>query len=183
MTKMKKNMSKILYVFLEGPTDEVFFKNILEKCLKSKNYYTKCKYVKIAKDNFNKVQRKIMAIPKEHSFIILLDNDFGNNPKISKYSSVYPKKTEIVKNMIEGWLLAGFDNVFTRREVFRHFYDDTEKVNHHKFANSSPIRFENNEDNFFEFLAITNKFNYDYNEAKRRNNSFKRFFNKLELSC
>lgn len=181
-----------LHIFTEGIDDTKFFKKFIECCLTN---YDKFQYFEYSEMPDNQVISAIKTVIEQENTDLILVGDFDFRDK-NKFNIEDKKKELVAKwklpnsdnifiaiNEIESWYLAGFNDRFckgnhnTNRTKIKNSID-TQLITKEFFQHSS----NKSQRNLINYLLRKNRY-YDYNEAKKRNNSFKRFFNKLKLSC
>ena len=160
-------MSRMLYIFVEGPDDQRFFNWYF-----TGNYrlipYSKEKKVKI--NNFIK---SILSMPNSN-YIFVKDSDNKSIPDaivcvLNTFSAIRDQNNVIiVQKEIECWYLAGLTFDSCEKMKVR-FYPSTNDLTKEDFNKVIPRCFERIE--FMQYILT----NYDIDGANRRNNTFGNF--------
>lgn len=112
-------MSKILFVWLEGPSDELFFERVMEPLLS-------CNYASIVKNPYavrstESINKKLHEVSRSHAILDYLwcaDLDPEMHPcvtekkdaAIRRHPLLQPDRIAVVAPEIEAWYLAGLDS-------------------------------------------------------------------------
>ncbi len=176
-----------LHILHEGKHDKDYFEHFIKKDLLKNYQCTKLKTFKYT--TYESATKHINTIVSENEKLIIFgDADFQSigtaKPKNQKDLHNYLCKKFNIKNNcekllfvvieeIESWYLAGFDKVFCTKHAVK-YHKNTENVTAETFAECR-IRPEQTEKEFRNWL-LKNKNEYKIDEAKKRNNSFKLFY-------
>lgn len=195
-------MQNKLYLFIEGEWDRVFFEVFLHDYLCNTYNFEEIEYPEFAENL--EPRAKLRQLVKEHkvNFLLCPDLDAGYDKlkmslkKIEKITKLANEEfriekeddLEMIKNKsfvivqeIESWYLAGFNEAFCNKAQFKNkfnFYPDTTKINKSNFdaiarqMNTSPLRLR-------DILTKIYRNNFSIEEAKKRNESFRKFFEKV----
>ncbi len=171
---------KTLYIFVEGNDDEAFFQTIIKPEISSQ--YENIKIIPYAnkkKEFVEKFAKSILSMKAD--YIYTTDND--NKPCItSKKEAVLKKKQYledrlfIVVEEIESWYLAGLgDTARKKLNISSSKFKEkaTDKLTKEQFMSLMPKKFDSKIDFLMEILK-----NFSIPTAKKRNKSFKYFYEK-----
>lgn len=167
---------KLIYFFIEGYYDRLFFKNIIEPILKEYGYLVEL--VEYSRKKSQETMRFINSIERmafaDYLFISDLDKVKNVNTKIKQlvntYDNLDENKVVIVIKEIESWYLAGLSSDVSEKIRIKS-YPNTEKIGKDKFY--SIIRHLKNDNKIECYMDILDLYSLDI--AKQKNNSF-RFF-------
>ncbi len=173
---------KNLYVFIEGPDDERFFKDIIIPYFESE--YCFIKIIKYARKKENQVRDFIRAIDKKRDDYLFV-SDMNNSPCISKrkkkilskFSNLAQDKIIIVIREIESWYLAGLDAQKGKKlkiKVPRY----TNDIHKEKFES---ILSKKNPNESMKNLKIEILKMFSIEIAKKKNRSFRYFAEKFSI--
>lgn len=192
---------KRLLIWVEGNDDLIFFENILRE--KFEEHYSEvrireycgdqikgeamnqmvCKLIKALEDDRYRTTNEGRYCPQE--YILVKDFDFCTcytNKKIETEELVPhidKNKILIVKNMIESWYLAGLSEKNCRKSgIPYNLVKKNQNLQKDTLYTSLPKEIKKYKRNFL--ITLTKKF--DFNEAKKNNDSFKYFVEKFGLS-
>lgn len=112
-------MKKILFVWLEGPSDEQFFEGTLEPILSSR--YISIRKVPYAERSSVSINKKLHEVVRSRAILEYLwctDLDPDQHPCVTekkstekrKYPLLEPDRIAVVAPEIEAWYLAGLDS-------------------------------------------------------------------------
>lgn len=192
-------MKNKLYLFIEGEWDKVFFETFLDKYLCNTFDFDEITYIEFAEDKAGMKSRewlhKLVSNGKANFLLCPdLDSEYDEIKRIEKikkltdeefdikkeeYKQIIQNKSFVIVKMIESWYLAGFNESFCSKMQLK-FYPNTEKTNKSTFeqiakqAKKTPLRLRDE-------LTKTYKNNFSIEEAKQRNESFRKFFEKVRL--
>ncbi|AZT89366.1 hypothetical protein ELD05_00945 [Caldicellulosiruptor changbaiensis] len=178
------NCSKGIYILVEGPDDERFFKRILEPKLSSK--YSFVHIIKYGGDeykstkNLQKYSNYIRAFLKSNNdYIFVVDIDdspcvtYKKEQITNLVKNIDKENILVVKKEIESWYLAGAeDNFFSEFGISKFTINNTEKLSKEDFNKIIPRNFDRT-----DFMIELIK-NFSVEKAKNRNKSFKYFMEK-----
>jgi hypothetical protein len=195
-------MQKKLYLFVEGEWDKVFFKTFLEARLCEDYDFEEIEYLEFAENLYPREKLRQLAKERKINFLLCPDLDAGYDKlkmeikkaeKISKlvreeFKIEEKEEIEMIKNKsfvivqeIESWYLAGFDEDFCNKAQFRKQFDyhrDTTKTNKSTFETIAR-KLKTSPSVLRDMLTKTYRYNFDIEEAKERNESFRKFFAKV----
>lgn len=187
-------MKNRLYLFIEGEWDKMFFETFLDKELRDRFDFDEITYIEFSEDKKSREQLKKLVGGEKVNFLLCpdLDSKFDKDKKEKKIKKLINEEFNIEKEehkktvldqsfvivqMIESWYLAGFDEAFCKKMNLK-FYPNTEDTNKSTFGqiakqmNKTPLRFRDQ-------LIKTYKSSFLIEEAKQRNESFRKFFEKV----
>jgi hypothetical protein len=185
-------MRKKLYLFVEGEWDKVFFEIFLHKHLNEMYGFEEIRYFMFAEDKDVREQLRVMIEQKNINFLLCPDLDFQFDElmrlkKIKKLAEdVFKVETErlehktfVIVQMIESWYLAGFNEDFCKKhgiDFFKNTEDTTKGtfIQMAKKLKKAPIRFRDD-------LTKVYCNHFSIEEAKERNESFRKFLEKISL--
>jgi len=168
--------------FLEGNDDKRFFEKILEPFF-SDNYpnYTfhKIRHSEMADE---KVKLFINSF-KEDECIFIFFKDYDRGPcysrilerTIERFEQLEQNEIFIVRKSIEGWYLAGLNDIFLRDKGVNEHFDDTENISKHRFKTLFP------RGTTISTILIEMLEDYDIRIAINKNLSLKRLVEKFEF--
>jgi len=167
----------MLFVFIEGDTDEQYFQNILKECLESK--FGEIRYWKYADESNKKINNFIKTIEsvRHYDYLFIADKDefpcFTSciEKKIKSIKNLDKSKVIIVEKEIESWYLAGINEDY-RRNHSVDLYRNTDSLTKEQFNRLIPLRLSRIE---FMFDLIEK---YDLDQAIKRNASLSYFYKK-----
>lgn len=171
-------MKDLLYIFLEGDNDELFFRKIIIPKLEKKYYSIVIyQYAREKKSKIKEFIKSINSMKSEYIFIC----DFNDSPcnsskkeKIkNKIRNINLDKIFIVKKEIESWYLAGLSNYNFKKFKIKPL-TLTNKISKEQFNNLIPKKFDSRIDFLLETLNL-----FSIKIAKQRNNSFDYFHKKI----
>ena len=125
----------MLYIFVEGPDDELFFQSVFGDRL------TDCQYVPYArmkKEKLNSFIQSIGCIPHA-SYLFFADADGkDNSTRISELMDGYPALSSqniwIVRYEIERWYYAGLSMSDGKKLGLRRYQEDTNTLTKEQFV-------------------------------------------------
>lgn len=179
---------KVLFVLLEGPTDEKFFSNILKTHLDDNTIVRPWQYSRQRKAKTLSLIRSIESMKaKSLPWDYIYSKDFNGaicltekRNNIIEYFSVSPtrqiiaeERMIIVVEEIESWYLAGVSRNFLLDLGVKKWINMTDNVTKEKFVNFIPKRMP---DLVFRSKIVAD---FDVELAKNRNRSFGYFWDKI----
>ncbi len=179
-------MPKILFVWLEGPSDELFFERALEPHLGRK--YEKVFKSSYAERSTDSINKKLHEVTRSHAILDYLwcaDLDSEVHPCVTKkkdaaicrHPLLQPDRIMVVAPEIEAWYLAGLDGKACAALGIREF-QNTNSVTKEQFKRLLPDMY-NSEIDFR--MDVLKKFSLDI--AQRKNESLAYFCRKhLEIT-
>jgi len=186
---------KVLNILIEGKDDEVFFKTFIEErsCFQnSKNsdykydifVYHKCRTMS------DKQVRDIIKtiVEKNEDYEVFVDLDtHGQDERKKEFKKRYGVSTDkihLVIKLMEGWLLAGFDETFCNRYKLK-FIQNTEQTTKKEFERIAKLAYgkKGTPKQLRKLLTITKKADFSFQEGIKRNNSLAKFYNYFGLNC
>ena len=188
---MKKELS--LHLFVEGKHDMVFYKAFLDKRLREIFGFKEINYYPYAEEKTKEREKLIRIIsqnPKSNYLICSdLDKEFNEDlrkEKIKYVSNMFHLDEETLEHKIfavvieiESWYLAGFTQEFYEKlKIGQFYYKNTEQASKSTFKDiAKTLRID--EVQLRDKLSITYRYNFSIEEAKERNKSFRKFFEKV----
>ncbi len=171
---------KMLFIFVEGPDDERFFKKIIEPIFIERYNFTKVLYFKYAQEKDEKVDNFIKSIKCMGAEYIYVA-DINNSPcvthrkeKIKKHlKNIDTERIMVVIKEIESWYLAGLNNNVIKKWKIK-IKGKTDNITKEQFNNMIPKKFESRIDFMIEALK-----NFSIEIAKQKNNSFRYFLDRF----
>ncbi len=171
-------MLKILFVWLEGPSDEQFFKGTLEPILSSR--YVSIHKIPYAERSTISINKKLHEVVRSQVILDYLwcaDLDSDQYPcvtekkraEITKHPLLDPGRIAVVSPEIEAWYMAGLDSEACAALGIPD-YKDTDSITKEKFRQLLPNAYNSVIDFRTEVLK---RFSLD--TAKRKNESFAYF--------
>jgi hypothetical protein len=184
-------MQKKLYLFIEGEWDKVFFETFLDEYLRKEYNFEEIIYFEFAEDlNPRAKLRELVREQRQVNFLLCpdLDSKYDEIKRIQKLKKLadgefkvefeqIKNKSFVIVQKIESWYLAGFNETFCNKKGIT-FYMDTEMTTKGTFEKiakqlkKAPLRLRDE-------LTRTYRNNFDIDEAKKRNQSFRKFFEKV----
>lgn len=183
-------MQKRLYLFIEGEWDRIFFETFLHDYLCDTYNFDEVSYVEFAEDSNARLELQKLIGRGKVNFLLCpdLDEKFNKDKRIEKikklaaeefkvdYEEIKSKSFVIIQE-IESWYLAGFNESFcTKKGIL--FYPDTADTNKGTFNKIAKQR-KKTPLIFRDELTKTYRNNYSIEEAKERNESFRKFLEKV----
>lgn len=174
-------MSKKLFVFVEGKTDEIYFREAIFDILG--NYYENIHINQYSERDKIKLNNKIKGIDTHKNDYIFI-TDFDNKKCITfrkeDCKKCYAKHIDfsriyIVKPEIEAWLLAGLNGKAKEDLGITKPFFNTDDFTKEKFKSITPKAFEESE---YDFAQEILKY-YSIEEAVQKNTSFRYFYEKF----
>ena len=183
-------MQNKLYLFIEGPWDRVFFETFLDSYLRNEYDFEEIIYLEFAENL--EPRAKLKQLVKEHKVNFMLCPDLDTlydevrrierikklaNEEFEVEFELIKNKSFVVVQVIESWYLAGFKEDFCKKKGIA-FYQNTEETNKATFKEIArslkkpPLRLRDE-------LTQTYRNNFTIDEAKKRNESFRKFFEKV----
>jgi hypothetical protein len=181
----------ILYLFVEGEWDRIFFETFLCDYLLNKYplAFDDIKCIEYSESLSARSQFRALVKRNEANFLLCpdLDAQYDDSKRITKirklateefkveYETIKDKAFVIVQE-IESWYLAGFKQSFCEKKRIK-FYPNTAITNKTTFENIAdkinipPSRLRD--------ILVSNKNLYFIEEAKERNESFSKFLEKV----
>ena len=161
-----------LFIFVEGPDDERFFKEIMEPKLQKKYNFveTRC-YAALKKEKIDNFLKSIKAMGADYIYV----TDINNLPCVTakkqetqnKLRNIDGDRIIVVIKEIESWYLAGLDN--TESQKFRiPTYSVTDNITKGQFDSLIPKTFDSRIDFMLEILKI-----FSIEIAKQKNRSLR----------
>ena len=171
-------MLKILFVWLEGPSDEQFFEGTLEPILSSR--YVSIHKIPYAERSTTSINKKLHEVVRSNVILDYLwcaDLDPDQYPcvtekkraEISRHPLLRPDRIAVVAPEIEAWYLAGLDSEACEALGIPE-YQNTDSITKEKFKQLLPNAYSSEIDFRTEVLK---KFSLD--TAMRKNESFSYF--------
>ena len=124
----------MLFVFVEGPDDELYFTKVFAQYWGS---YKIIKYAGMKNDKINSFIKSIDCIP-DSDYIFFGDSDgveIGQKRQslLSKFSNLSPDKVYIVQLEVESWYYAGATEAICRKLKMKHFIFRTDNLTKEQF--------------------------------------------------
>ena len=171
-------MLKILFVWLEGPSDEQFFEGTLEPILNSR--YVSIHKIPFAERSTISINKKLHEVVRSNVILDYLwcaDLDPDQYPcvtekkraEICRHPLLKPDRIAVVSPEIEAWYLAGLDSEACQALGIPE-YQNTNSITKEKFKQLLPNAYRSEIDFRTEVLK---RFSLDI--AKRKNESFAYF--------
>lgn len=177
---------KSLFIFVEGPTDETFFENIIKPRIKDK--YTSIKIIPYRNKKKDKIDGHVKSIKRmgaEYIYTCDLDHSCDSekvretkiNEKINNIANGNPSLEEdritIIIQEIESWYLAGIKENLYKKVGIR----NSKKIPNYELISKEMFRsFCDKEDYSSVMLNILEC--YDFGYAIENNRSLKEFSEK-----
>jgi hypothetical protein len=189
---MKKTLE--LHLFVEGKHDIIFYQVFLDKYLRDFFGFKEIYYYPYAEKIMER-KRLILLIKQnaKANYLICadLDAEFDEElrkKKIESLANTFEIEVETLAHRvfavvveIESWYLAGFDKDFYNKlGILEYYYENTEEItkgNFKKIVKSLRI----DEVQFRDKLVRIYRNNYSIEEAKERNESFRKFLEKISI--
>jgi len=171
-----------VYFFVEGQTDRRFFEVIIKPLFKEKaeliNIYP---YQQKSKEKIEKFLHSLTKMGVDFLWVQDLDKSYKCiRDKIAEIENDSPNLSRgfilIVKMEIESWYFAGLSKECKRKLRFLDL-KDKENITKEVFLALKPKKFTSKIDFYEEVLK-----HFDFNLAKKRNESFKYFVDKFLVS-
>lgn len=165
-----------LYIFVEGSYDKRFFEKIIAPLFEKHFDYIKVVEYAQHKKETKKYLGTIDTM--QANYLYVTDNDLTpciterKRKEKRKIATLEEDKILVVVEEIESWYIAGIDKKSAEKMKVS-LPDSTEKITKEKFRALKPKRFQTQLD-FMLYLLN----NYSIESAKKRNKSFKYFFEK-----
>lgn len=162
----------MMYIFVEGTTDENFIFKVLGNLIES--MFGCYKVVTYSNMKKRKIKEYIQTIKKMNGseYLFIGDQD-GNNEKKAKLLEEYPfldsDRLFISIYEIESWIVAGISDKLMKKYKIKPF-NNTESITKEKFNSIKPDELYIN-----EFIAYILE-EYDILKAIEKNNSFNNFY-------
>ena len=167
----------LLYIFVEGNDDELFFKTVITPLLE--DGYSGIEIIKFAQMKKSKVEQFIFSIETlRFDYWLFGDIDYHNSVRQKKkmlqmrFSNLSTEKIYIVIKEIESWYFAGVTNMFSREMGIPPLKDTNDLVKE-EFNMLYHRRFKSRIDFMLEILK-----NYSITTAIKKNTSFAYFAEK-----
>lgn len=138
-------MIKELHVFVEGPTDSLFIKEVFNNILcQICDSYTFIEYAVEKDKKINNYIKSIKSVP-DWDYIFIADQD-GNVDKKNKimqeYNTLEEDKIFLSIYEIESWILAGISNRIIKKYKINFNHSDTSCITKEKFNKMTPIKLD-----------------------------------------
>lgn len=189
---MKKTLE--LHLFLEGKHDIVFYQAFLDEYLRDFFGFKEIYYYPYAEKMIER--KRLIDLIKQNAkanYLICadLDAEFDEDirqRKIEELANTFNIEIEVLQHRIfavvveiESWYLAGFDKDFYNKlGILAYYYENTEEITKGVFKKIvKSIRID--EIQFRDKLTRIYRNNFSIEEAKERNESFRKFLEKIEL--
>ena len=173
---------KRLFVWVEGPDDERFFKGIIVPKLQKKYREVKIVlYANMKKEKINDFIKGIKAMNADYIFV----TDINDSPCVTARKQKKQEKVEqldetnivVAVKEIESWYLAGMDDDCCRRFRIRVF-KKTNHITKEKFNDLIPTKFDSRTDFMLEILKF-----FSVRVGISKNDSFKYLVEKYGIEC
>lgn len=124
----------MLYVFVEGPDDEAYFRETFSRFW---DVYKIIRYADMKNEKINNFIKSINCIP-DSDYMFFGDSDgMEINDKrqllMSQFSNLSAEKTIIVQYEIESWYYAGIDEFTYKKLKMKHYVFKTDSLTKEQF--------------------------------------------------
>ena len=161
----------MIYIFVEGDTDETFISSVFGNIIK--HIYGDYKIIQYSEYKKEKTKRYIKSINSMKAKYLFVHDQDGNDNIVADIMAKYPvlDKENIFISVyeIESWIIAGISDKLAREYKIKP-PTNTDLITKEKFCNIKPVRLS-----IKEFIFdILNE--YDVAKAAERSNSFNMFY-------
>lgn len=193
-------MQNKLYLFIEGEWDRMFFETFLDAYLCKKYNFEKITCIEFAEKPESREMLRRFIKEGKVNFLLCpdLDSEYkkgkeGEDIRLEKIKKLAQQefkldseediktvqnKSFVVVQKIESWYLAGFNETFCNERKIA-FYEDTEMTTKGTFIKIAK-QLQKRPSMLRDMLRKTYRHKFSIEEAKERNQSFRKFFDKVE---
>ncbi len=170
----------MLVIFVEGETDKIFFKKLIEPKL---NYscFSYRDYAQEGKKKISSYLRSLQLMKNDYIFVSDLDDhndiEFKINKLKDKYNHIDEDKIVMVIKEIEGSYLAGLTKDSLKKRKIKYTKNTTDSLSKEEFEQVCKLEPANKTSYLLDILE-----DYDINEAMTKNKSFNDFTIKYNLA-
>lgn len=162
----------MLYVFVEGLTDELFVKTVFDGIiLEVYENYKIVQYSRMEKDKFKNYIKAVNSIG--YDYIVITDSDGKKNKKdlfLKIYSFINSECLFLSIYEIESWIIAGLKESTSKKLKIKQVRGDTSSITKEKFYSMKSDKMEETE---FVMSILSD---FDINQAIKRNSSLNIFY-------
>ncbi|MFH1860552.1 MAG: hypothetical protein ABH870_06025 [bacterium] len=168
---------KRLYVFVEGPDDERFFDKIIKPEFEKEYDWVKVElYAGESPEWRTNFIRSIEAMNADYIYVSDINGAFCVTAKKQKIKNIDKDKIIVVIKEIEGWYIAGLDDVNSKRLKIPVVVTTTDTTTKEQFNQLIP----GNESRIYVMLEILKCFSLE--TARQKNASFNYFVEKYKIN-
>ncbi|MEY4936361.1 MAG: hypothetical protein RIS64_2720 [Bacteroidota bacterium] len=184
-------MKKKLYLFIEGEWDKIFFEVFLRDYLQKEYDFEAIELLEFSENLDSRAKLRTLAEQHHINFLLCpdLDGRYDDLKRIAKIRKLaieefkvtfemVKHKSFVIVQEIESWYLAGFKQSFCDKKQIK-FYQNTEDTNKTTFKEIAK-QLKKRPMQLRDELITTYRSHFSIQEAQIRNESFRKFLQKVE---